>query len=47
VEIVWPSRNVETYRTECAGTYGERGGPDEALESGGYLGRTPLPPAGL
>jgi len=32
LEIVWRSRNVETDCTECAGTYGERGGPEEDLD---------------
>lgn len=47
IEVVWRSGSVEMYCTECAGTYGRRGGPDEMAGEGGYLGRAPLPPAGL
>jgi DNA-binding transcriptional ArsR family regulator len=44
IEIGWRAGSVELYCTECAGRYGQRRG-DPASE--GYLGRLPLPPAGL
>ncbi len=49
IEITWRAGSVEMYCTECAGRYGRRYGDDRrgvpARE--GYLGRLPLPPAGL
>jgi len=47
VEIVWRSGSLEMYCTECAGRYGNRAGDGELPGDGGYLGRMPLPPAGL
>lgn len=47
VEIVWRSGSIELYCSECPGTYGRRGGTEELDDESGYLGRTPLPPAGL
>ncbi|MFC7076652.1 winged helix-turn-helix domain-containing protein [Haloarcula halophila] len=49
VEIRWRSGSVELFCTECAGRYGQSYGANkrpEAVERG-YLGRMPLPPAGL
>ena len=48
IEITWDSGSVRMYCTECAGTYGRARGerPAEPAERG-YLGRLPLPPAGV
>jgi hypothetical protein len=49
VEVRWQDGGVEQFCTECAGRYGQRyregGTPVEEVE--GYLGRNPLPPAGV
>jgi DNA-binding transcriptional ArsR family regulator len=49
IEINWYAGSVEMYCTECAGRYERRyddGGHGETAGEG-YLGRLPLPPAGL
>ncbi|MBX0324154.1 helix-turn-helix domain-containing protein [Halomicroarcula sp. F13] len=49
VEVRWRSGNVELFCTECAGRYGQSYGATKRPEpvAAGYLGRMPLPPAGL
>jgi DNA-binding transcriptional ArsR family regulator len=48
VEISWTSGSVRMYCTECAGTYGRARGERPAMPAErGYLGRLPLPPAGV
>ena len=47
VEIIWRSGSIELYCSECPGTYGTRGDVPDLAGDTGYLGRTPLPPAGL
>lgn len=47
VEIAWRAGSVEVYCTDCPGTFGRRGGNEELAGGGGYIGRMPLPPAGL
>jgi DNA-binding transcriptional ArsR family regulator len=48
VEISWSEGSVRIYCTECAGLYGLTRGRRPAIEAEhGYLGRLPLPPAGL
>jgi DNA-binding transcriptional ArsR family regulator len=49
VEIRWRSGNVELFCTECPGRYGRSYGASKRPEAveGGYLGRMPMPPAGL
>jgi hypothetical protein len=52
VEVVWQSGNVWMYCTECQGRYGSEhdvpgDGGDQQGDSSGYLGRHPLPPAGV
>lgn len=43
VEVSWQDGSVDLFCTECDGRYGSR---DES-DKNGYLGRLPLPPAGL
>jgi len=49
IEVRWNAGSVELYCTDCAGRWGEsRGGSPRGGEADeGYLGRYPLPPAGL
>jgi hypothetical protein len=49
VEISWESGSLRTYCTECAGRYGREydGDGRGSLATEGYLGRLPLPPAGV
>jgi hypothetical protein len=48
IEITWDSGSVRMYCTECAGTYGRiRGDRPAQPAERGYLGRLPLPPAGV
>jgi DNA-binding transcriptional ArsR family regulator len=47
IEIDWAAGSVELYCTECAGRYGRRHDRDGSRTAHGYLGRLPLPPAGL
>jgi hypothetical protein len=49
VEMAWEHGGVELFCTECAGRYGRRyrEGGTPADEVAGYLGRNPLPPAGV
>jgi len=49
IDIEWRAGSVELYCTECAGRYGRRHGnePGGDPTEEGYLGRLPLPPAGL
>ncbi|MEF8812383.1 MAG: helix-turn-helix domain-containing protein [Halovenus sp.] len=49
MEISWQGGSVRMYCTECAGRYGHaRAGDGGSVSSAeGYLGRLPLPPAGV
>lgn len=49
MEISWQGGSVRMYCTECAGRYGQaRAGDGGSVSSAeGYLGRLPLPPAGV
>ena len=42
----WREGSVELFCTECAGKFSYQG-PDDGGDGEGYLGRLPLPPAGL
>ncbi len=48
IEITWDSGSLRMYCTECVGTYGVAGGARRPTPADrGYLGRLPLPPAGV
>jgi DNA-binding transcriptional ArsR family regulator len=49
IEVGWRAGSVEMYCTECSGRFRKRHGsePRDPLTLDGYLGRLPLPPAGL
>jgi hypothetical protein len=48
IEITWDSGSVRMYCTACAGTYGRVHDQHPAARAErGYLGRLPLPPAGV
>lgn len=49
MEISWQGGSVRMYCTECAGRYGQAraGGGGSVSSAEGYLGRLPLPPAGV
>lgn len=44
IEVGWRAGSVEMYCTECSGQFGKH---HEGVVEDGYLGRLPLPPAGL
>jgi DNA-binding transcriptional ArsR family regulator len=48
IEVGWEEGNVRQFCTECAGQYGRAySGATSTDASEGYLGRLPLPPAGV
>ena len=48
IEVTWQHGSVRMYCTECAGTYGRAYDEGRGVPAGeGYLGRLPLPPAGV
>jgi DNA-binding transcriptional ArsR family regulator len=49
IEVGWQAGSVEMYCTECSGRFGKHHGSEQrdSLALDGYLGRLPLPPAGL
>ena len=49
IEVAWSEGSLRLFCTECAGQYGRarEGGTTSADAPAGYLGRLPLPPAGV